>query len=125
MAEDLCFWTAVRLRDAIARREISPVDVTRAVLERAMQEARTRHAWSDRRRSRLAGWTWSGSKGVWEAIAPLAISSSMDWQGRMPGMVCSKDVIRFAYTIFRPVSPVSPLRPRLTAHGVPRPFTHA
>jgi aspartyl-tRNA(Asn)/glutamyl-tRNA(Gln) amidotransferase subunit A len=35
MAEELCFWTAVRLREAIARREISPVDVTRAVLDRA------------------------------------------------------------------------------------------
>lgn len=35
MTEELCFWPAVRLREAIARREISPVDVTRAVLERA------------------------------------------------------------------------------------------
>lgn len=37
MADELCFWTAVRLRDAIARREISPVEVTRAVLERAVR----------------------------------------------------------------------------------------
>jgi len=35
MPEELCFWTAVRLREAIARREVSPVEVTRAVLERA------------------------------------------------------------------------------------------
>lgn len=35
MTEELCFWTAVRLRDAIARREVSPVEVTRAVLDRA------------------------------------------------------------------------------------------
>jgi aspartyl-tRNA(Asn)/glutamyl-tRNA(Gln) amidotransferase subunit A len=35
MAEELCFWTAVRLREAIARREVSPVEVTRAVLDRA------------------------------------------------------------------------------------------
>lgn len=35
MSEELCFWPAVRLRDAIAAREISPVEVTRAVLERA------------------------------------------------------------------------------------------
>src|SRR5258706_8412959 len=35
MADELCFWTAARLREAIARREISPVEVTRAVLERA------------------------------------------------------------------------------------------
>ena len=35
MAEELCFWTAVRLREAIADREVSPVEVTRAVLERA------------------------------------------------------------------------------------------
>ena len=35
MTEELCFWTAVRLREAIARREISPVEVTRAVLDRA------------------------------------------------------------------------------------------
>ena len=34
MAEELCLWTAVRLREAIARREISPVEVTRAVLDR-------------------------------------------------------------------------------------------
>jgi aspartyl-tRNA(Asn)/glutamyl-tRNA(Gln) amidotransferase subunit A len=33
--EELCFWPAVRLRKAIAAREISPVDVTRAVLARA------------------------------------------------------------------------------------------
>jgi aspartyl-tRNA(Asn)/glutamyl-tRNA(Gln) amidotransferase subunit A len=37
MADELCFWTAVRLREAIARREISPVEVTRAVLERAVR----------------------------------------------------------------------------------------
>ena len=35
MTEELCFWTAVRLREAIARREVSPVEVTRAVLDRA------------------------------------------------------------------------------------------
>jgi len=35
MTEELCFWPAVRLREAIACREISPVEVTRAVLERA------------------------------------------------------------------------------------------
>jgi aspartyl-tRNA(Asn)/glutamyl-tRNA(Gln) amidotransferase subunit A len=35
MSEELCFWPAVRLREAIACREISPVEVTRAVLERA------------------------------------------------------------------------------------------
>lgn len=35
MADELCFWTAVRLREAIARREVSPVEVTRAVLDRA------------------------------------------------------------------------------------------
>src|SRR5438093_12589742 len=35
MTEELCFWPAVRLREAIARREISPVEVTRAVLQRA------------------------------------------------------------------------------------------
>lgn len=35
MAEELCLWTAGRLREAIARREVSPVEVTRAVLERA------------------------------------------------------------------------------------------
>src|SRR5687768_14944768 len=35
MAEELCFWTAVRLREAIARREVSPVELTRAVLDRA------------------------------------------------------------------------------------------
>jgi aspartyl-tRNA(Asn)/glutamyl-tRNA(Gln) amidotransferase subunit A len=35
MAEDLCFWTAERLREAIANREVSPVEVTRAVLDRA------------------------------------------------------------------------------------------
>ena len=35
MAEELCFWTAGRLREAIAQREISPVEVTRAVLDRA------------------------------------------------------------------------------------------
>jgi aspartyl-tRNA(Asn)/glutamyl-tRNA(Gln) amidotransferase subunit A len=35
MTEELCFWPAVRLREAIARREISPVDVTQAVLDRA------------------------------------------------------------------------------------------
>jgi aspartyl-tRNA(Asn)/glutamyl-tRNA(Gln) amidotransferase subunit A len=35
MTEELCSWTAVRLRDAIARREVSPVEVTRAVLDRA------------------------------------------------------------------------------------------
>lgn len=37
MADELCFWTAVQLREAIARREISPVEVTRAVLERAVR----------------------------------------------------------------------------------------
>jgi aspartyl-tRNA(Asn)/glutamyl-tRNA(Gln) amidotransferase subunit A len=35
MQEELCFWTALRLREAIAKREVSPVEVTRAVLERA------------------------------------------------------------------------------------------
>ena len=35
MTEELCFWTAVRLREAIARREVSPVEVTRAILVRA------------------------------------------------------------------------------------------
>ncbi|HVZ45656.1 MAG TPA: amidase [Ramlibacter sp.] len=35
MSEELCFWPAVRLREAIARREVSPVEVTRAVLQRA------------------------------------------------------------------------------------------
>jgi len=35
MTEELCFWPAVRLREAIARREISPVEVTQAVLQRA------------------------------------------------------------------------------------------
>ncbi|MBI5277436.1 MAG: amidase [Burkholderiales bacterium] len=35
MSDELCFWPAVRLRDAIARREVSPVEVTRAVLDRA------------------------------------------------------------------------------------------
>jgi aspartyl-tRNA(Asn)/glutamyl-tRNA(Gln) amidotransferase subunit A len=35
MAEEFCFWTAVRLREAIAQREVSPVEVTRAVLDRA------------------------------------------------------------------------------------------
>ncbi|HSV60049.1 MAG TPA: amidase [Variovorax sp.] len=35
MTEELCFWTAVRLREAISRREVSPVEVTRAVLDRA------------------------------------------------------------------------------------------
>lgn len=35
MAEELCFWTAMRLREAIARREVSPVEVTEAVLDRA------------------------------------------------------------------------------------------
>lgn len=35
MTEELCFWPAVRLREAIARREISPVEVTQAVLDRA------------------------------------------------------------------------------------------
>src|SRR4029453_17567028 len=35
MAEELCFWTAGRLREAIAQRQISPVEVTRAVLDRA------------------------------------------------------------------------------------------
>jgi aspartyl-tRNA(Asn)/glutamyl-tRNA(Gln) amidotransferase subunit A len=35
MTEELCFWTAVRLREAIARREVSPVELTRAVLDRA------------------------------------------------------------------------------------------
>lgn len=33
--EELCFWSAVRLREAIARREVSPVEVTQAVLRRA------------------------------------------------------------------------------------------
>lgn len=35
MSEELCFWPATRLRQAIASREISPVEVTRAVLARA------------------------------------------------------------------------------------------
>lgn len=35
MAEEFCFWTAVRLREAIAHREVSPVEATRAVLDRA------------------------------------------------------------------------------------------
>ncbi|MGK6306582.1 amidase [Variovorax sp. DT-64] len=35
MAEELCLWTAVRLREAITRREVSPVELTRAVLDRA------------------------------------------------------------------------------------------
>ena len=35
MTEELCFWTAARLRESIARREVSPVEVTRAVLDRA------------------------------------------------------------------------------------------
>lgn len=37
MADELCFWSAVRLREAIARREVSPVDLTRAVLERTVR----------------------------------------------------------------------------------------
>ncbi|MGO4328061.1 amidase [Cupriavidus sp. 2TAF22] len=35
MNEELCFLPAVRLREAIAAREVSPVEVTRAVLDRA------------------------------------------------------------------------------------------
>ncbi|VTU45833.1 amidase [Variovorax sp. PBL-E5] len=35
MSEELCFLSATTLRERIARRELSPVEVTRAVLERA------------------------------------------------------------------------------------------
>jgi len=35
MNEDLCFWPATRLREAIARRDLSPVEVVQAVLQRA------------------------------------------------------------------------------------------
>jgi aspartyl-tRNA(Asn)/glutamyl-tRNA(Gln) amidotransferase subunit A len=35
MNEELCFWPATRLRAAIARREVSPVEVVQAVLQRA------------------------------------------------------------------------------------------
>jgi aspartyl-tRNA(Asn)/glutamyl-tRNA(Gln) amidotransferase subunit A len=34
MSDDLCFLSAVELRSRIARRELSPVEVTRAVLDR-------------------------------------------------------------------------------------------
>src|ERR1700709_1641223 len=58
---------------------------SRTVWRPGRNEARTRHARAPRRRSRLAGWTWSFSKGVSAVIAPLAIRASMAWQGRMPG----------------------------------------
>jgi aspartyl-tRNA(Asn)/glutamyl-tRNA(Gln) amidotransferase subunit A len=35
MNEELCFWPATRLREAIGRREVSPVEVVQAVLQRA------------------------------------------------------------------------------------------
>lgn len=35
MNEELCFWPATRLRDAIARRALSPVEVVESVLQRA------------------------------------------------------------------------------------------
>ncbi|HKW82725.1 MAG TPA: amidase [Burkholderiaceae bacterium] len=35
MNEELCFWPATRLRDAIVRRDVSPVEVVQAVLQRA------------------------------------------------------------------------------------------
>jgi len=35
MNEELCFWPATRLREAIARRDLSPVEVVQAVLQRA------------------------------------------------------------------------------------------
>src|SRR5687768_960732 len=56
---------------------------------RGRNEARTRHARPARRRSRLAGCTWSSSNGVADVIAPPAIRASMDWQGRMPGTLKS------------------------------------
>ena len=53
---------------------------------RGKKEARTRQQRTPRRRSRLAGWTWLASKGLCEVMAPWAISSSMDWQGRIPAV---------------------------------------
>jgi aspartyl-tRNA(Asn)/glutamyl-tRNA(Gln) amidotransferase subunit A len=35
MNEELCFWPATRLREAIGRRDVSPVEVVQAVLQRA------------------------------------------------------------------------------------------
>src|SRR6185369_2848433 len=58
---------------------------SRTVWRPGRNEARTRQARAPRRRSRLAGWTWSGSKGVSAVIALLAIRASMAWQGKMPG----------------------------------------
>ena len=46
--------------------------------------ALTRQQRAPRRRSRLAGCTWSWSKGDEALMAPPAIRASMDWQGKMP-----------------------------------------
>ena len=35
MSEELCFMSATALREQIARRDLSPVEITRAVLDRA------------------------------------------------------------------------------------------
>ncbi len=37
MSDELCFMTAAELRRHIGRRELSPVEVTRAVLDRAQR----------------------------------------------------------------------------------------
>src|SRR5947207_1727070 len=37
MSDELCMMTATELRERIARREVSPVDVTTAVLDRAQR----------------------------------------------------------------------------------------
>ena len=51
--------------------------------------ARTRQAFAPSRRSRLAGWIWSGSSGRVATSAPAWNSAAISWSGRMPACFMS------------------------------------